>query len=278
MRLRQHGWTIIELDDGASRGAEVVRQASEAAERFFLQATQEQKEAARLLFSEGPCSTGKGLVGYNNPTPAKEVYRLRRGSAQPWPAFEDDTFRVLVEESFTLLESLVYSAMRWVGEDLASSADESPDHLLERYCHRPSHDRSDQPPESSTTDGDGTTTGADRGHSAPLRFDTSPFDLFYYKNTEASRHVVNCHRHVDPGFMTVVPCAATPGLELLDAATMEWISVERTGRPHKDVALFCGQSLQTVSEGVYPGIVHCVGRSRRPRLSLVYELRPAVHD
>jgi hypothetical protein len=87
MRLRQHGWTIIELDDGASRGAEVVRQASEAAERFFLQATQEQKEAARLLFSEGPCSTGKGLVGYNNPTPAKEVYRLRRGSAQPWPAF-----------------------------------------------------------------------------------------------------------------------------------------------------------------------------------------------
>ncbi len=31
----------------------------------------------------------------------------------------------------------------------------------------------------------------------------------------------------DPGFMTVVPCAATPGLELLDAATMEWISVCR---------------------------------------------------
>jgi hypothetical protein len=86
-RLRQHGWTIIELDDGASSGAEVVQQASEAAERFFLQATQEQKEAARLLFSEGPCSTGKGLVGYNDPTPAKEVYRLRRGSAQPWPAF-----------------------------------------------------------------------------------------------------------------------------------------------------------------------------------------------
>ncbi len=136
----------------------------------------------------------------------------------------------------------------------------------------------------------------------------------------------------DPGFMTVVPCAATPGLELLDAATMEWISVcralvllindfttsphlaraptmqvERTGRPHKDVALFCGQSLQTVSEGVYPGtacahlvallhaafslsrvhacggachpgIVHCVGKSKRPRLSLVYELRPALHD
>ena len=86
-RLRQHGWTIIKLDDSASGGAEVVRQASEAAERFFLQATQEQKEAARLLFSEGPCSTGKGLVGYNDPTPAKEVYRLRRGSAQPWPAF-----------------------------------------------------------------------------------------------------------------------------------------------------------------------------------------------
>lgn len=83
-RLRQHGWTIIELDEGASR---VVQQASEAAERFFLQATQEQKEAARLLFSEGPCSTGKGLVGYNDPTPAKEVYRLRRGSAQRWPAF-----------------------------------------------------------------------------------------------------------------------------------------------------------------------------------------------
>jgi hypothetical protein len=109
---------------------------------------------------------------------------------------EDDTFRVLVEESFTLLESLVYSAMRWVGEDLASSAAESPDHLLEHYCRRSSHDRSDQPPESSTTDGDGTTTGADRGHSAPLQFNTSPFDLFYYKNTEASRHVVNCHQHV----------------------------------------------------------------------------------
>ncbi|ELR22605.1 uncharacterized protein ACA1_034500 [Acanthamoeba castellanii str. Neff] len=183
--------------------------------------------------------------------------------------------------------------MRWVGEDLASSADESPDHLLERYCHRPSHDRSDQPPESSTTDGDGTTTGADRGHSAPLRFDTSPFDLFYYKNTEASRHVVNCHRHV--GFMTVVPCAATPGLELLDAATMEWISthltslhlitpapptmqVERTGRPHKDVALFCGQSLQTVSEGVYPGDRGCHSSTNFAQPYTIEQLRTGVWD
>jgi hypothetical protein len=258
--------------------------------------------------------------------------------------------------------------MRWVGEDLASSADESADHLLERYCRRSSHDRSgQQPPEgastTTTTDGDGTTAGADRGHSAP-RFDTSPFDLFYYKNTEASRHVVNCNRHVgtaairlpetpallpdtqlnaallaDPGFMTVVPCAATPGLELLDAATMEWISVRRalvllindftthltsshltsvpqpcrsnvrgvrtrtwpcsaakayrqslkgstlvrapTSRPsctqpshsHSPRWCVCG-----CGGACHPGIVHCVGKSRRPRLSLVYELRPALHD
>ncbi len=108
-----------------------------------------------------------------------------------------------MEESFALLVSLVYSAMRWVGEDLASSADESADHLLERYCRRSSHDRSDpQPPEgtsttTTTTDGDGTTAGAvARGHTTPPRFDTSPFDLFYYKNAEASHHVVNCNRHV----------------------------------------------------------------------------------
>jgi hypothetical protein len=32
-----------------------------------------------------------------------------------------------------------------------------------------------------------------------------------------------------------------------------WRQVERQGRVHQDVALFCGQSLQTVSDGAFPG-------------------------
>jgi hypothetical protein len=81
-RLRLHGWAIMELD---VQQIEVVQRATEAAERFFLQSSQEQKEATRMLIDEG-LGHGKGLVGYNNPTPAKEVYRLRRGPTQPWPA------------------------------------------------------------------------------------------------------------------------------------------------------------------------------------------------
>jgi len=46
--------------------------------------------------------------------------------------------------------------------------------------------------------------------------------------------------------------------------------------PYKDVTVFCAKTLEFLSEGVYPAAIHKVKKDlfHRPRLSLVYELRP----
>ena len=44
----------------------------------------------------------------------------------------------------------------------------------------------------------------------------SPFDLFYYPNRLA---VPNCTPHLDPGFVSLAPCALQPGLLVLDLST-----------------------------------------------------------
>lgn len=51
----------------------------------------------------------------------------------------------------------------------------------------------------------------------------SPFDIFHYFNTSESSHTPNSSEHIDPGFMTVVPCSPTPGLEIFDCSTGQYV-------------------------------------------------------
>ena len=72
------------------------------------------------LFNE--LNKNKGLAGYNVPNPAKELYRIRRGSLQPWP--ENSMFRSTIERSFEILEKLVNTCTSIVTESFGLNFDQ----------------------------------------------------------------------------------------------------------------------------------------------------------
>jgi isopenicillin N synthase-like dioxygenase len=74
--------------------------------------------------------------------------------------------------------------------------------------------------------------------------------------------------------MTCVPCTPEPGLNILDLESREWIEIERFLKPQEEVSVFCAQIFQELSGDLYLAALHRVSKSMKPRLSLVYELRP----
>jgi hypothetical protein len=104
---------------------------------------------------------------------------------------------------------------------------------------------------------------------------SSPFDLMFYQNDAAAARVPNSTPHVDsPGLVTVIPVAATPGLRVRDRSGV-WRDVEATGRPG-EVVILVDAALQALSKGALEACTHEVAKAAEPRLSLVYELRPAM--
>ena len=105
---------------------------------------------------------------------------------------------------------------------------------------------------------------------------SSPFDLMFYPNDAAAARVPNSTPHVDsPGLVTVIPVAATPGLRVRDRSGV-WRDVEATGRPGDEVVILVDAALQALSKGALEACTHEVAKADEPRLSLVYELRPAM--
>ena len=106
---------------------------------------------------------------------------------------------------------------------------------------------------------------------------SSPFDLMFYPNAPEWSEVANSTAHVDsPGLVTVVPCALTPGLAILDQRDGRWIEVETLLEPCRDVLVFGASSLQILSKSAFRAATHEVRKHAKPRLSLVYELRPSM--
>uniref|UniRef100_A0A7S3ZJM3 Isopenicillin N synthase-like Fe(2+) 2OG dioxygenase domain-containing protein n=1 Tax=Pelagomonas calceolata TaxID=35677 RepID=A0A7S3ZJM3_9STRA len=105
---------------------------------------------------------------------------------------------------------------------------------------------------------------------------SSPFDLMFYPNDAAAARVPNSTPHVDsPGLVTVIPVAATPGLRVRNRSGV-WRDVEATGRPCEEVVILVDAALQALSKGALEACTHEVAKADEPRLSLVYELRPAM--
>ena len=81
--------------------------------------------------------------------------------------------------------------------------------------------------------------------------------------------------HTDTTFCTAAPCAATPGLEVLDHGT--WTSPERDRDSDTDVLVFCGEFLQVLSKSFYKAAVHRValtaGAAESVRYSAPFLLR-----
>lgn len=184
-------------------------------------------------------SGGDGLVGYNQPHCAKQVLRIRRGATEAIPAFPV-TLRPAALAAFDVVEALALGSWRAVPRELAPSLDE---------------------------------LGVVVGPSETLS--SSPFDLMYYDN-QTDRH--NSTPHIDsPGLLTVIPISETPGLAIYDQQLHGWISVEHLYRPLEYCVVMAASSLQLLLHGAVTAATHEVRKHYEPRLSLVYELRPALH-
>lgn len=80
--------------------------------------------------------------------------------------------------------------------------------------------------------------------------------------------------HVDIGLMTLIPLAATPGLQALDKTWRVWADLEKTRRP-RDLLVFFSDAIRVLTGGYIGGTVHRVMRhSALERMSIPFILRP----
>eukprot|EP00903_Cladosiphon_okamuranus_P012123 g11375.t1 len=87
--------------------------------------------------------------------------------------------------------------------------------------------------------------------------------------------------HTDTTFLTVIPCASAPGLEILQPSTGRWVRPEaaRYCRPGSDVMLLSGELLQVFGRDRYRAAVHRVVRpvgATEPRVSTPLLVRGAT--
>ncbi|KAJ7470121.1 hypothetical protein B0H11DRAFT_2041472 [Mycena galericulata] len=121
----------------------------------------------------------------------------------------------------------------------------------------------------------------DSGRAASLlrlfRYDRPPAD------TPTAKTIV-AEAHKDLGLLTVV-VGRSPGLDVRDPGTGEWVSVEDGGGEGRLTAtLLAGQTLSYLTRGLYASGVHRVSvlpppasaPHERHRFSLVFALRPAA--
>ena len=81
--------------------------------------------------------------------------------------------------------------------------------------------------------------------------------------------------HTDPGLLTATAVSATPGLEVLDGESGEWVDAEAVCAAG-DVVLMCGEALEVMTRGRFRACAHRVRHAPTPRISVVFELR--LHD
>lgn len=273
------GYAILRLSAKAAAPLE----AAAAAATAFFKLPPTKKEATRCLFDEAMVDA-KGLVGYNMVTPAKAVFRIRRqyttGGSEPsegsnstiskkkrrtadpgsvvWPAESDlPCFRQDVEAAWVLLERL---------QSCCSVA------LLGEQYRR---------------------WEAEHGRVLPgQRWSASPLDLFLYPNDGWAAKTVNCTEHKDPGLLSLIPCSTVPGLQVRAHGTetegladdeqqtqqMRWVAVEELpgALPHRDVVVFPGVEMETLTNGRLGATLHGVAKAAVPRISIVYERRAQI--
>ena len=126
-----------------------------------------------------------------------------------------------------------------------------------------------------------------RMEQAASRGDVSVLDVLLYPNpmsysssSSGGRPVrddemlVNMREHTDPGLLTLTLASSTPGLQIRDRASGEWIDVEASCTSGVDAIVFAGEALQfgTVHDH-YIAAPHRVRAADAPRLSTVFELR-----
>ena len=237
------GFGIIRL---SASNAAPLASASSAARRFFsLPPTQ--KESTRQLFDEAHVGA-KGLVGFNMVSPAKAVFRIRR--YHPCRPEADDA--PSAKRRRTADEPLRSGVTgQPAGQCGGGAAGAKPE-----VAEEP--DGSVWPPESVLPGFRGDVEGAwgllerllsscaaallgeidhqrwEQQHSAVApaqRWSASPLDLFHYPNDEIADATVNCTEHKDPGLLSLIPCAAVAGLQVVFHCIFWSFSIENVEFP-----------------------------------------------
>jgi isopenicillin N synthase-like dioxygenase len=265
--LSQDSYAVISCSDA---DAVVFSQALGLGREFFRQNI----EYKSSCYETEPVITG--FAGYNRPSKAKEVFRVRHGRMQPWPLSSEDfdratEFRESLIRVQTLLHRLVFAVSALALEWTTSSDDAHAETIaLLKECLDPNEGLADTENES-------------RVGLVGEELSMPPLDLFHYYNSEESGRSSNCHPHLDPGLITAVVAAEVPGLSIMepiddcsDDEDGQWLAVEKLLKPTHDVIVFVGESLQLLSGGIFPAAYHRVDGATAPRISLVYDLQPRI--
>ena len=184
--VKQYGYAVVRAGEEL---VAPVKMARTAMLKWFEQTAADVKQKHRLLFEE---SEGcQGLFGYNNPSKAKELYRVRRADGIPhglWP----EGLEQVIKAALHALETLSMAAL----EVLAAEAGLDWSEVRRKHI-------------------DTLARAEYTQHEHRPQICASPLDFFYYCNEAAAAESANCHEHVDPGCLTVVPVADVAGLSVL---------------------------------------------------------------
>eukprot|EP00756_Hemistasia_phaeocysticola_P050924 Hpha_TRINITY_DN26104_c0_g1::TRINITY_DN26104_c0_g1_i1::g.155299::m.155299 len=112
--------------------------------------------------------------------------------------------------------------------------------------------------------------------------DLSVFHALHYANSAAIQapeqgEGLNVAAHYDESLVIVSPIPRVPGLEVQKAGTEEWELLEtRKGiEPWRDVVVFGGRRLETVTEGRIPALYHRVRKGKELRTVVLFEQKYA---
>lgn len=208
-----HSFCPIKLPESTARA---VQHLHHVASRFFLTSSDQDKSATRALVPE--LGGGVALLGYNQPSPAKEIFRFRHSPHMPWPR-DDSEFRAAVEAAETELRKVASVCASPLLATLAQGEQKLGgfSELCKLALGVSGIERieADREPDKSPRAEDFELA---QGNSKPLehgtvRDDHCPFDLFHYYNRQEGDQVPNCTPHVDRGLVHVIVASNTPGLQ-----------------------------------------------------------------
>ena len=279
--VARRGFAVLRLSPA---DADLVRKALLAAEQFFEQPIAAKTRTTQLVdeAAAGTSAGGsKGLVGFNRVSAAKDVFRIRRFNYAAATVQGDkqlDSLRKKRRHSAIDCSHSVWP-LEWGGCEFRKDV-EIGWAVLEKLVLRCTQALLGQ------CDFQRWQQQCTKMHTSQL-WSAAPLDLFWYPNDTFASSTVNCIDHTDPGLLSAIPCAATPGLMVkshgtaiaehatCDKRPKQWIDVEAADGaiPYRDVCVFPGIEMERRTGGRIKATVHGVRKESRPRASIVYELR-----
>ena len=265
-KLLQNSFAVIRIEDDL---VAILQQAAQEARHFFLGA-EPANNMARYRFVD---SHGH-LLGFNEPSPAKYLYRVLsdREMEQPWP---NKKLELLSKEISSRLHSILVECLETIitSDVDYDNDDRDDDNETSRIAMRKSNRE--------------TIAKLGRSRNCPL-------DYFLYHGKQSAdstttpiSRVANCIPHVDRGELIMICLTSVPGLEVMSRSKSVVCPEEVFGKDilaEDEFRLACiltgGKfasilsSLSSSSSIDHEPCVHWVRDDLvAPRLSISYELR-----